>query len=62
MALIKCPECKKEFFDTDKVCPNCGYKLPTELSNKQIILIIGALAVGIVLIIILAFVIANKED
>lgn len=26
MALIKCPECRKEFSDTVKKCPHCGYK------------------------------------
>lgn len=26
MALIKCPECKKEISSNAKVCPNCGYK------------------------------------
>jgi DNA-directed RNA polymerase subunit RPC12/RpoP len=27
MALIKCPECKKEISDTTQACPNCGYDL-----------------------------------
>lgn len=26
MALIKCPECKKEISSNAKICPNCGYK------------------------------------
>lgn len=25
MALIECPECGKEYSDTAKSCPNCGY-------------------------------------
>lgn len=30
MALIECPECKKEISDTAKTCPNCGYELHKE--------------------------------
>lgn len=26
MALIKCPDCGKEFSETASVCPQCGYK------------------------------------
>ena len=26
MALIKCPECGKEYSDTAIACPNCGYR------------------------------------
>ena len=25
MALIKCPECGKEIYDTERICPHCGY-------------------------------------
>ena len=25
MAVVLCPDCKKEISDTAKVCPNCGY-------------------------------------
>ena len=25
MAVICCPDCKKEMSDTASVCPNCGY-------------------------------------
>lgn len=28
MALIKCPECKKEVSDKAVSCPNCGYQIP----------------------------------
>ena len=34
MALITCPECKKEISDTAKSCPSCGYELKT--SEKQL--------------------------
>lgn len=34
MALIKCPECKKEISDTVSKCPKCGYDLKKE-TNKQ---------------------------
>ena len=27
MALIKCPECGKEFSDKAPACPNCGYPI-----------------------------------
>ncbi|MBQ0009227.1 MAG: zinc ribbon domain-containing protein [Firmicutes bacterium] len=27
MALVKCPECKKEISDSADSCPHCGYKL-----------------------------------
>jgi DNA-directed RNA polymerase subunit RPC12/RpoP len=29
MALIKCPDCGKEYSDTALSCPNCGYTGPT---------------------------------
>ncbi|MCX6558353.1 MAG: zinc ribbon domain-containing protein [Candidatus Aminicenantes bacterium] len=34
MALITCPECKKEISDTAKSCPSCGYEL--KASEKQL--------------------------
>jgi len=32
MALIKCPECKKEMSDYADKCPNCGYPVKTTTS------------------------------
>ncbi len=32
MALIKCPECKKEFSEYASACPNCG--CPTDIAKK----------------------------
>ena len=34
MALIKCPECKKEISSKAKSCPNCGYPI-NEKENKK---------------------------
>jgi len=34
MALITCPECKKEISDTAKACPSCGFELHS--SGKQL--------------------------
>ena len=34
MALVTCPECKKEISDTSKSCPSCGYELKE--SGKQL--------------------------
>lgn len=58
MALIKCPECKKEFSNTINKCPHCGYKIKSSVdvrgiinkivSNKKILFsIIGVLLVVI---------------
>lgn len=33
MALITCPECKKEISDQAKMCPHCGYELPKKKSG-----------------------------
>jgi len=30
MALISCPECKKEISDKAQICPNCGYPISKE--------------------------------
>ena len=35
MALVECPECKKQVSDTAKVCPSCGYKLDAEKIKKR---------------------------
>lgn len=35
MALIKCPECKKEISDTSKKCPKCGYEIEKENNKKK---------------------------
>ena len=35
MALVECPECKKQVSDTAKTCPSCGYKLDAEKVKKR---------------------------
>lgn len=35
MALIKCPECKKEISDKAETCPKCGYELKTQNTKKE---------------------------
>ena len=35
MALIKCPECKKDISDKAEVCPNCGYYDGKEVIAKS---------------------------
>ena len=37
MALIKCPECKKQVSDSAETCPHCGYKLKETSVEKHII-------------------------
>lgn len=36
MALIKCPECGKEFSNSIKRCPHCGYRNKKKLNRKTI--------------------------
>ncbi len=33
--LINCPECSHQISDTVKICPNCGFKLPTKNGTKN---------------------------
>ena len=35
MALILCPECKKDISETTKVCPKCGFGLTPEIVATQ---------------------------
>ena len=64
MALIKCPECKKDISDKAEVCPNCGYELKSANdsignsnldkvisgNNLKYLLIIVVAAIGIFLV------------
>ena len=38
MALIKCPECRKEISDKSKLCIHCGFPLETIDINKKCII------------------------
>lgn len=47
MALIKCPECRKEISDTVDVCPNCGFFLKKKKYDKRIIIGMAVVIIGI---------------
>ncbi|MCG2726166.1 MAG: zinc ribbon domain-containing protein [Elusimicrobia bacterium] len=66
MAVIKCPECKKEISEQATNCPNCGYPLGKEKAKRQaskglsdclivLFLMIGGCSV-------IAFIASNKSD
>lgn len=50
MALVKCPECKKEISKSAKSCPGCGRKIASEFSILRVLFLVGWLIVGIPLI------------
>lgn len=50
MALMKCPDCGKEFSDSAKQCPNCGYK------NKKTKNINSSLNFSLISGVVLAFI------
>lgn len=35
MALITCPECRKQISETTPACPHCGYQLASSLSGTS---------------------------
>lgn len=43
MAIIICPECKKELSDTLKVCPHCGFSIKKKntISKKKVTLLVS---------------------
>lgn len=45
MALINCPECKKEISDSNSKCPFCGYALKKDSKRRALIIVIIALVV-----------------
>lgn len=54
MAIVNCPECKKEISDTVKKCPHCGYKMALKNGHRKkiiltviIVLLIGGCGSGI---------------
>ena len=46
MALIKCPECGKQYSDKAKACPNCGYQ-PKKSSAPIAMTITGVMSICI---------------
>ena len=48
MALIACPECKRQVSNTLAACPHCGYKLrkPASSSNAAVLSIVAAVLVA----------------
>ncbi len=67
MALIKCPECKKDLSDSAKKCPHCGYinkkennfiKLLKE--NRKIQIVIGIIVLVIIVVLVLNLIL-NKD-
>lgn len=72
MALIKCPECKKEISDTASKCPQCGYKIKGTIDiqeiknkiieNKKIILIVLGIIIGIIIFSLLFSSNENKDS
>lgn len=74
MALIKCPECNKEFSDQAKCCPNCGFPTDEILKNisaervkkhsgmmKKMLLILLAI-IGIMAVVFIVCFIKNQPD
>lgn len=43
MAIVKCPECKKDISNKAYTCPHCGFELKEKKSNNYLIYIIIAL-------------------
>lgn len=35
MALIKCPECRKDISDMASSCPSCGYELKKKITDSK---------------------------
>lgn len=54
MAMIKCPECGKEYSDTAKACPNCGYRKSHTTENKKLLIEIIAGVVFAILVVSLS--------
>lgn len=65
MALIKCPECKKEISDTIKKCPQCGYQIKPGFDSKKFIKekkVFIAIASFLIVVIIIGYTIYSNQD
>ncbi|MGN0609869.1 MAG: hypothetical protein ACI4J6_11730 [Oscillospiraceae bacterium] len=62
MALINCPECKKEISDTVRKCPNCGYTIKKFDKKTFIIVGISLLVVIIAVVSLVILVPLNKYN
>lgn len=66
MALVKCPECKKEISNKACTCPNCGYDFIGERKKKRRYVFWGIILVIILLLaarmIIASYVNTNREN
>lgn len=56
MALINCPECKKEISDTARKCPHCGYAVKSVVkdisTNKKTILKMTIAAIAVIVLVL----------
>lgn len=63
MALIKCPECTKEFSDQADACPNCGYPVKKDSKKKyKVFFIIPPLLVILIIIIFISQFFNHKKE
>ena len=58
MALIKCPECGKDFSDAASKCPHCGYPIIDETEFYKIVKKSGFLSTGRLVVSIVSFVLS----
>ena len=67
MALIKCPECKKEISDTIKKCPHCGFKIKNNIDFKELLknnkkMVYTIIGILLLVIFILFLIIGGKDS
>ncbi len=55
MALIPCPECKKEKSNTAKTCPHCGFEEPLKYKYEP-----GKVLIYTTVVIILLYLLAKQ--
>ena len=63
MALIQCPECKKEISDSTNTCPHCGFKLKSKRDNKKwLIPVIVGVVIVVVALVVTVIALSAKKD